>query len=198
MNIVKKFLHLFSGAQFILFVGLAVLALSVHAESAKPLSLTPDQMQGFHKLQQKMHTVGQQLNEIRQKVLEAKPKLKNQQDEYQSLLFKTMKKQGNDPDPALARMREIEGQFQDQGLTEDKRKQLVMEYQQKDAQLQQAGRDAMQDEEVHKAAEELSKATIVAMREQDPKTAELLQEMEQLREEMQQIVAKAKADADGK
>jgi uncharacterized membrane protein YdfJ with MMPL/SSD domain len=155
-------------------------------------------MQGFHKLQQKMHTVGQQLNEIRQKVLEAKPKLKNQQDEYQSLLFKTMKKQGNDPDPALARMREIEGQFQDQGLTEDKRKQLVMEYQQKDAQLQQAGRDAMQDEEVHKAAEELSKATIVAMREQDPKTAELLQEMEQLREEMQQIVAKAKADADGK
>jgi predicted RND superfamily exporter protein len=73
-----------------------------------------------------------------------------------------------------------------------------MEYQQKDAQLQQAGRDAMQDEEVHKAAEELSKATIVAMREQDPKTAELLQEMEQLREEMQQIVAKAKADADGK
>jgi hypothetical protein len=203
MNIIKKSLHLFLEAQLIAFVGLVVLTVPAHAESASSLSLTPDkltpdQMKGFQKLQLKMYAIGQQLDEIRQKTLEAKPKLKSQQDEYQSLLIKTMKKQGNDPDPALVRMHQIRGELQNQGLTKDKRKQLITEYQQKEVQIQQAGHDAIQDKRVHKAAEELSKATVVAMREQEPKTAELLQEMEQLRQQMQQLIAKAKADASGK
>jgi uncharacterized coiled-coil DUF342 family protein len=189
MDIAKRSLRLFFTAQLIAF------ALSVHAEPAESPSLTPEQMQELQELQQKMHAVGQQLNEIRQKTLEAKPELQKQQDEYRSLLFKTMKGQGSDPDPTLARMREIEEQVQDQGLAEDKRKQLIMEYQEKDAQLQQAGHDAIQDEGVHKAAEKLSQATIAAMREQNPKTEELLQEMEQVRKEMQQILAKTKAGA---
>jgi uncharacterized coiled-coil DUF342 family protein len=189
MDIAKRSLRLFFTAQLIAF------ALSVHAEPAESPSLTPEQMQELQELQQKMHAVGQQLNEIRQKTLEAKPELQKQQDEYRSLLFKTMKGQGSDPDPTLARMREIEEQVQDQELAEDKRKQLIMEYQEKDAQLQQAGHDAIQDEGVHKAAEKLSQATIAAMREQNPKTEELLQEMEQVRKEMQQILAKTKAGA---
>jgi hypothetical protein len=189
MDIAKKSLHLFFAVQLIAF------ALSAHAEPAKSPSLTPEQMQELQELQQKMHAVGQQLNEIRQKTLEAEPKLQKQQDEYRALLFKTMKGQGNDPDLALARMREIEEQVQDQDLAEDKRKQLIMEYQEKDAQLQQAGHDAIQDKGVHKAAEKLSQATIIAMREQNPKTGELLQEMEKVRKEMQQILAKTKAEA---
>lgn len=198
MNIIKKSLHLLLRAQLIIFVGLVVLTVPTHADSASSPSLTPDQMKGFQKLQLKMYAVGQQLDEIRQKALEAKPKLKNQQDEYQSLLIKTMKKQGNDPDSALLRMHQIRGELQDQGLTKGKRKQLITEYQQKEVQIQQAGHDAIQDKRVHKAAEELSKATIVAMREQEPKTAELLQEMEELRQQMQQFIAKAKVDASGK
>ncbi|ADJ27083.1 hypothetical protein [Nitrosococcus watsonii] len=192
MDIAKKFLPLPRWAQFIALAALAVLALPLHAQSGEAPSLTPEQMQEFHKLQQKMRTVGQQLDEIRQETLKTTPELQEQQEEYQSLLFKTMKEQGSDPDPALARMREIEGQVQNEDLPEDERKQFIMEYQQKDAQLQQASRDAMQDEKVRKMAESLSQDTVAAMRKQDPKTEELLQEMEQLREEMQGIVAKIK------
>ncbi|ABA56652.1 hypothetical protein [Nitrosococcus oceani] len=192
MDIAKKFLPLPWRAQFLAFAALTVFALPLHAESGEAPSLTPAQMQEFHKLQQKMRTVGQQLDEIRQETLKTTPKLQEQQEEYQSLLFKTMKEQGSDPDPALARMREIEGQVQNEDLPEDERKQFIMEYQQKDAQLQQASRDAMQDEKVRKMAESLSQDTVAAMREQDPKTEELLREMEQLREEMQGIVAKIK------
>lgn len=180
------------------FFGLAALALSAHAQPAKSLSLTPDQVQSLHKLQQKMQTTGQQLNKIRQETMKAKPELQNQQKTYQSLLFKTMKEQGNDPDPTLARMHDIEEQFQDQSLAEGKRQQLMIEYQQKNAQLRKAGHDAMQDKGVRQAAEDLSQATIVAMRKQNPKAEALLQQMDQLRKEMQQIVAKAKEGTDGK
>lgn len=194
MDIAKKFLRLFYRPQFIAFIALTVLALPLHAQSGGDLSLSSEQMQELHKLQQKMRTVGQQLDKIRQEALEAKPELQDQQGEYQSLLFETMKEQGNDPAPALTRMREIEGQMQDQELAEEKRKQLIMEYRQKDAGLQQASRKAMQDEEVREAAQELSQATVAAMREHNPKTGELLQEMKQLRQEIRQMVAQIKAE----
>lgn len=200
MNIAKKTSYLFFGTQFIAFFGLAALALSAHAQPAESqsLSLTPDQIQNLHKLQQKMQATGQQLNKIRQETMKAEPELQNQQKTYQSLLFKTMKEQGNDPDPVLTRMHEIEEQFQGQDLAEDKRQQLMIEYQQKNAQLRKAGQDAMQDKGVRQAAEDLSQATVVAMRKQDPKVETLLQEMDQLRKEMQQIVSKAKEGVDGK
>lgn len=194
MDIAKNFLHLFCRLHFIVFAALTVLALPLHAQSGEDLSLSSEQMQELHKLQQKMRNVGQQLDEIRQQALEAKPELQEQQGEYQSLLFETMKEQGNDPASELTRMREIEGQIQDQELAEEERKQLIMEYRQKDVGLQQASRKAMQDEEVREAAEELSEATVAAMREHNPKTEELLQEMEQLRQEIQQMMAKIKAE----
>ncbi|QBQ53696.1 hypothetical protein [Nitrosococcus wardiae] len=194
MDIAKKFLRLFCWLQLVAFAALTVLALPLHAQSGGDLSLSSEQMQELHKLQQKMRTVSQQLNEIRQEALEAKPELQEQQDEYQSLLFETMKEQGNDPAPALTRMREIEGQMQDQELAEEKRKQLIREYRQKDAGLQQASRRAMQDEKVREAAQELSQSTIAAMREHNSETEQLLQEMKQLRQEIQQMVAQLKTE----
>lgn len=169
-------------------MGLTMVTVPIHAESThSSQSLTADQMKELKKLQVEMYAIELQLDEIRQKALQASPDLKIQQDKYQSLLLKTMKEQGNNPDPVLARMHQIEKELKNKDLSKDKHKHLVAEYQQKTIELQRASYDAVQIKQVHKAAEDLSKATVTAMSKQEAKTEELLHKMDQLRQQMQQL-----------
>jgi hypothetical protein len=197
MDIAKRYIRPFFQAQVFVVAALAAMALPVYAESAPSGGLTPDQMQELQKLQQEMQTVGQQLDAIQQATLEAKPELQEQQEQYRTMLIEAMQEQGADPEPLLDRMGEIQEQLRDEELDKEKRQQLINIYREKDMRLQQARQGAMQDEKVRKAAEELSQATLAAMREQDPKTEGLLREVEQLRQQMQELMAAAKADGPG-
>jgi hypothetical protein len=197
MDIAKRYIRPFFQAQVFVVAALAAMALPVYAESAPSGGLTPDQMQEIQKLQQEMQAVGQQLDAIQQATLEAKPELQEQQEQYRTMLIEAMQEQGADPEPLLDRMGEIQEQLRDEELDKEKRQQLINIYREKDMRLQQARQGAMQDEKVRKAAEELSQATLAAMREQDPKTEGLLREVEQLRQQMQELMAAAKADGPG-
>jgi hypothetical protein len=195
MNIAKRHWRVFCQVQIFVVMVLAALALPAQGEEAAPSGgLTPAQLQELQQLQQEMQTLGQQLDAIQQAALQANPELQNQQEQYRKKLTNAMQEQGADPEPVLERMGDIQEQLQDEELDKEKRQQLINTYREKDMRLQRARQEAMQNEEVRKAAEDLSEATLTAMREQDPKTEELLQELEQLQQRMQKLISEARAE----
>ncbi|NIX11201.1 MAG: hypothetical protein GWN05_06585 [Gammaproteobacteria bacterium] len=145
-------------------------------------------MQELQEVQQELRAVGQQLGRIQRQALQADPKLQEQQSEYRTLLLSTMKGNGHKPEADIARLNEIEGQLKAEGVPDEERRQLITEYRRTSAGLQQARQEAMQDGTVRAAAGALSEAVLTAMREQDPKTDELLGRMEELRERARRIV----------
>lgn len=177
----------------------AALALgTVQAEPSEPKegqTISGQQMQELQEIQQQMRAVGQQLGQIQQQALQANPKLQEQQREYRTLLLSTMKGNGHEPEADIARLGEIEGKLKREGVPEEERRQLIAEYRQTSAGLQQARQEAMQDEAVRAAAGELSEAVLTAMKAQDPKTSDLVGRMQALRERARRIVTEGSAPA---
>jgi len=125
--------------------------------------------------QKKVMELGQKLNQIEQKAVEANPELQQQREEFQSLLMETMKEQGAEPQKRIDRLEEIQPQLsQAQG---EERRNLMQEFRQEQQSLMQAQRQAMQQEEVKQARQELQENTFNAMKEENPETEQIIKDL---------------------
>jgi hypothetical protein len=140
-----------------------------------PISQSSNGSGQMQEAQRKVMELGQQLNQIEQKAVEANPELQQQREEFQSLLMETMKEQGAEPQKRIDRLEEIQPRLsQAQG---EERRNLMQEFRQEQQSLMQAQRQAMQQEEVKQARQELQENTFNAMKEQNPETEQIIKDL---------------------
>ncbi|MCC5809292.1 MAG: hypothetical protein JJU06_02880 [Ectothiorhodospiraceae bacterium] len=166
-------------------VMLAVLALTfgtVGVTQAQQQGGAPQQGDPQMQLQQ----LQQRLMAIQQQAIENNPQLQEEADELEDLVIRTMEDAGFDPESGLARLEELQAEFQNEDLSDERRQAILEEAQELQMELQEGQQLAMQDEEVVRAQERFQDNMLDAMRAEDPETDELLAVFEQMQSQMQQ------------
>jgi hypothetical protein len=152
--------------------------------------LNPEQqkmLQQFQQARQQTQQLQQQLGEIQKQTLAENPKLMKQQEAFRELLIDTMRDNGQQPEKKLDELESLQAKIQDNSRPEQERQQLFRKFQQQNQVFAQAQREALQTESVQEAQERLNKAILTAMKDQNPKTEQLIQKMNQARQQMMQI-----------
>jgi len=145
------------------------------------------QLEEFRQVRAEMMQVQQELAQIQQSAVQARPELQAQQQEFGQLMLQEMKRQGHTPEEDLAELRALQGKLRSPETPEGDREALMSRLQAKAQEFQQAQREAMQNPEVQKAQEQLVQAITTAMREESPRTVELLEQLQQKQRRLVQI-----------
>lgn len=141
--------------------------------------------------------LNEQLQEIQQATLESNPEIAEQRDDFVSLMDSRMAEAGHDPAASRDRIENLQGQLQDQELSQQKRESVGQELREEVSDLQQAQQQAMQGQEVQAQRESLNEDLMSAMAEQDPKTEQLISKLRTAQQEYQQLVSQARQQQSG-
>jgi multidrug efflux pump subunit AcrB len=133
------------------------------------------------------------LSQIQQKTMEAHPELKKQEQEFVDLMMSKMNTSGKDTKAEMASIEALEQKLRNEDTPDSERQALMNEYREKAMALKTAQVEALKDPEVREAQKQLMDDTITAMKEQDPQTEKLMQEMKEKQEQMQKIMQGAAA-----
>lgn len=133
-----------------------------------------------------LQQIQQRLAEVQQQALDENPGLQAQREELEELVMETMEAEGYDPDANMETLESVQGQIQDESLSDEERQQMLQEAQQAQQQLQEAQQVAMQNEDVVEAQQTFQEDLMSAMRELDSETDQLIEEFQRIRQEMQQ------------
>lgn len=166
----------------------------VAAGDEPPPSLTPEQIQQLETLQQKraeLMQVKARLDQIQKEAMDANPKLREQEDAFAELVKEEMKSMGHKPDEEVAELRDLQTKLQNEALPDAERQQLWGQFQEKAGAFQAAQRRALESPKVKQAQTDLRDAVVAAMKARDPKTEELLAQMESARDELKSMHQKA-------
>lgn len=137
--------------------------------------------------QQKVRDLRQKIGEIQQKAMENSPELQQQRKDLRALVKEKFKAQVDGADKKMARLKEIRKKLQgDEELPKEERQKLMKEYQQIAGPFQKAQRQVMQDPEVKQARDKFKADMRAAMKEEDPNTEQLIQDLQQAQKEFQQ------------
>lgn len=171
-----------------------VAALPLQAQQQPPgggqMEMTPEQMQQLQSFEQKREEfieLQQKLEQIERAAVEANPELQEQQEEFAELVMERMKSQGHSPEEDVAELQDMQKRLQSPETPPEERQQLMGNLQQKASELEAAQREALEDPEVKKARGELVEAITTAMKEENPRTDDIIREMEQKQQELMEI-----------
>jgi len=145
------------------------------------------QLEEFRKTRAEMMQVQQELAQIQRAAVEARPELQQQNEQFRKVMMAEMERQGHTPEEDLAELRALQGKLQSKDTPEADRQALMTRLQSKVQDLQQAERAAMQNSEVQKAQSELAQAITGAMREDEPRTEELIKQLQEKQRKLVQI-----------
>lgn len=135
--------------------------------------------------QMELQQIQQRLAEVQQQALEDNPGLEAQRDELEELVIRKMEEAGYDPDSSMETLENVQGQIQDESLSDEERQQMLQEAQQAQQDLQEAQQVAMQDDEVVEAQQAFQDDLMNAMRDIEPDTDEMIEDFQRIQEEMQ-------------
>lgn len=179
-----------------------VSAAPVHAETAAPAQndplsqLTPEQREKLKEFQQKraeLQQLGLELEKIRQEAVNKHPKLKEKQEALGNMVAEEMKSNGGTPKEDLAELRALQAKLRDQNTPESDRQALMVRLQRKAQEFEQSRRKALENPKLQKAQGELLQEMMAAMKEQDPRTEQIMLQMQQTQQEMIEIRNSAQA-----
>lgn len=182
---------------------LTLFALGSQAQMSQQPAPMPRQQPSQQLVQQvlakraEIQNLGQELQRIQQETLEANPELAQQRDELVTLMDTKMVEAGHDPDASRDKIEELQGQMQGEELTESERRELGAELRQEMTVLQQAQGDVMQDQEVQVKRQSLNENLVSAMEEQDPKTEELISDLQTAQREYRQLASRMQQQQGG-
>jgi hypothetical protein len=95
---------------------------------------------------------------------------------------------GINADDQMAVINEIEKKLHNKDTPDSEREKLIADYKKKAKTLREARMKVMQDPEIQKAGNALDDATLAAMKQQDPESARLMEQMKQKEAEMQTLM----------
>jgi len=183
-----------SRAAFVVLVLGSVTSLSAAPPTAPQAAPDPqsEQMQTARRLHGEYVALQQRLAAIQKKAVEAHPELRKQGQDLEALMLSKMTTStGVNAKDEMAAINEMEQKLRDKSTPDSERQKLAPEYQKRVKAFRNAQIQVMQDPEVRKAQAALMKATIAAMKEQDPQTEELMAQVEQKQAELQKLIESA-------
>lgn len=144
-----------------------------------PQQLTPEQqaiLTKMQSLQQELQTIQQALQGIQQQAFEKNPSFVKQQEKLQATVFKKMSSKDYNAETEVEELQAIANKYQD-GKTKPTQEELVS-FRQRDQDFQQRQQKAFQDPEVQKMSLSLKNDVEKSMMAINPKTKELMTQME--------------------
>lgn len=146
------------------------------------------ELRAAHKRVQKLR---QEIGQIQQTALKNNPELQKKKKEMRSLILDTMKEDGYTPEADLSRMRELRSKMSKGGkdLPKGERKKLLQEFRKKSQRLMEAQQKALKKEKVQKARDNFRDDLLAAMKEEDPKTEELLKDLKKAQKEFNGLLS---------
>ncbi|MDT8451082.1 MAG: hypothetical protein RQ847_13015 [Wenzhouxiangellaceae bacterium] len=179
-------------------VALAALAGAVTAQQAPQQSAPPADPSGagelLQKVQQKQSEIqqlNQQLAQIQKETIEANPDLAAQRDDLLELVDTRMTEAGHDPDASREKIEDLQGQLDSGELSDEETRSVGQQLRQEQSSLQQARGQAMQDQQVRQKIQALNGDLVAAMREQNPRTDELIAQLQSAQQEYQALMQQA-------
>ncbi len=136
--------------------------------------------------QMQLQQLQERLLTIQQQAIENNPQLQDEAEALEDLVIGTMEDAGFDAQGGLARLEQLQEEFQGGGIDDDRRRAILEEAQDIQRELQEGQQLAMQDDDVVRAQERFENNLLDAMRAEDPETDELLETFEQLQMQMMQ------------
>lgn len=182
----KQMSRLLKLGAILLAVGLA------QALSAQPLQGAEGRMeqQGDPQaLLREMENVQQELLQIQETAMAQNPGLQEQAEELQQVMLQAMRTEGFEPMQSLDRMEQLERQLQADDVDPAERPKLVAELRGEQQRLMQAEQTALANTEVQQARDQFMEGLLQAMREQEPRTDELITELKEKNAQLQEIVS---------
>lgn len=174
-------------------VSALLIAGPVNAQSGQPApGAQQSKGSSMKELQTQARDLAKKLGQIREEAVQSDDALKARHEDFRKQLTAAMKEKGYTPEKDYQRMVEIRKEIQSADLDKEQRMELVKEFQKKQVELQQAQREAMQDEDLKEKRESLSQATVAAMKDRNPETENLMAEFDQVRQQLQQQRAAVK------
>lgn len=147
------------------------------------------QQQDPQALLQEMERVQQELLQIQETAMAHHPELQDQAQALQQVMLEAMRTEGFEPLESLKRMEQLERQLQADKLDPAKRPGLIAELRSEQQRLMQAEQTALAKAEVQQARDRFMEGLLQAMREQEPRTDELIADLKDKNTQLQEIVS---------
>jgi chromosome segregation ATPase len=191
----KSIFSNFSQIQILFAVFAALIAVApLHAQQQDVPTLQgevspaqKEQQQAFQEARDEYVAAQRRLEQIQQDTLEASPELQKKEEAFNDLLVKEMKSKGHSPKQEQAEIEKLQKQLQDTKLPETEREVLMNQFQEKIMAYRKAQVEAMKNQEIQKAQNELLDEIVTAMKEHDPQTEPLIEQMTQKRQQLMKI-----------
>lgn len=135
-----------------------------------------------------LQEIQRRLITAQEQALEESPQLQEQARDYQGTLLAAMREEGFEPQRELSHIELLQQQLQADDLNDQERVGLVAELQEAEERLSMAEQQALQQQNVQEAREEFMQALLVAMREQEPETDRLIQELDEKGAELRSMM----------
>ncbi len=155
----------------------------------KGQGMTSEQKKELRDAQKKVQDLNQQIGEIQKKAMNANPGLQEKRDDLRSLLKDKMEAKGHTPGEDISRMKEIRKKLsEEKEIPKAERQKLMQEFQQTARTFQQAQKEAMKDPEVQEARQQFQDDLLAAMKKEEPKVEQLIEDLKQARKEFQKLL----------
>ena len=167
--------------------------ISLRAESPATPQGAPgpqdEQMQAARQVHTDYIELQQRLEMIQQRAMKAHPELQKQEQDLQALIMSKMTgSTGVNAKQEMAAINEIEQKLDNKDTPESERQKLIPEYQKRAKAFRDAQMQAAQDPEVQQAWTALMNATTAAMKQEDPQTGQLMEQLKQKQAELQKLM----------
>ena len=146
-----------------------------------------EDMQRAQEAQMRLQEIHQQLGELQQQTLEGNDGLRQQQEDLESMAVDTMESMGHDPQGNIDRLEGLRDELEAAEDNPERQQELFESFQEERMALEEAQRDAMQDEAFMEAQQAFQDDLLSAMQSAHPETDDLIAEFEQIQEEMMQM-----------
>ena len=150
-------------------------------------SPTQKEQQEFQQARDEYMAAQQRLEQIQRDTLQARPELQKQEQAFNDLLVKEMKNKGHSPKQDQAAIEKLQKQLQDTKVSDTEREALMNKFQERIMAYRNAQMEAMQNQDVQKAQDELLDAIVTAMKKHDPQTEQLIERMTQTRQQLMKM-----------
>lgn len=152
----------------------------------------PGQNEAARQLHGEYAELQKRLGMIQEKAVKAHPELEKQNRELEALIMSKMKLPGGgSPKDEVAALNALEQKLGSEKTSEAERQKLMAEYRERATAFRDVQMQAFRDPQVQKAQAALVDATVAAMKEQDPRTEELLQQLQQKQAQLRQMMESA-------
>lgn len=169
---------------------------AAHAQQAPSQSeqtVDPQAMERAQQAHLRMQEIQMELGRIQQDTLENEPQLIEQIEALEKRAIATMEEQGHDPEGTIARLEQLQGEFET-AETPEKQQEVAIAFQEEQMNLYEAQQALMQDESFLAAQQEVQDNMLDAMRKRHPQTDDLITEIETIQQEMMTIQPQPQAE----